>query len=256
MATHVTDGARDLRDAIEQRLEALADKPGDPRAALLGHLLDTLDFEGFRRLQARHLEDPKTGREAKFLDLVYWIDGKFKLITAFGLHRAAPRRIVDIGAGNGLFAVICRFYGHEVLCTDTGTMPLYNDMTAFFGLDCLVHRVEPFTPLDFGRGRFNLATAMMTTFNRRPSPWGAAEWDHFFADLADNELAEGSEIIVKMGLRYFSPELSRHFRALGAEVRDKQGYVRFAGVAPGRFAEPASPARRQAAPDGGAGLAR
>ncbi len=236
MATGATDGARDLHAAIEQRLEELARRPSDPRIAFLSHLLETLDFEGFRRLQARHLEDPKTGREAKFLDLVYWTDAKYKLVTAFGLHRSEPRRIVDIGAGNGLFAAICRFYGHEVLCTDTGTMPLYVDLCAFFGLDCLVHRVEPFAPLGFRRGRFDLATAMMTTFNRRPQPWGVAEWDYFLADLADNELVEPGEIIVKMGLRYFSPELSQHFRGLGAEVQDKQGYVRFTGVAPQRFA--------------------
>ncbi|SMF25208.1 hypothetical protein SAMN06265365_10842 [Tistlia consotensis] len=225
MATNATDAARDLRTAIEQRLDSLRKRPADPRVAFLRHLLETVDFDGFRRMQQRHLESPETGREAKFLDLVYWTDAKFKLVTAFGLHACPPKRIVDIGAGNGLFALICRFYGHDVVCTDTGAKTLYDDMIDFFGLQRIIHRVEPFVPLDFGQGRFDLATAMMTTFNRFPTPWGAAEWSYFLTDLAENQLSERGEIIVKMGLRYFDADLAGHLRHLGAEVREKQGYI-------------------------------
>lgn len=218
--------------ALARQLAVLkARAPGSWRIAVLERVLAELDFAGYDALQRRFLDDSAIHRERKFLDLPYWLKSKMDIAERFGLHEAPPRRILDIGGGNGLFAVVLRSLGHEVVITDTAVNPMYEALVALHGLDREKLIVQAMTPVALERGRFDLVTALMTVFNKRPHQWKEPEWGFFLHDVATNLLRPDGRLLLKLSLKNQEAGFRRWLEGLGAEVAEKQSFVYFADTA-------------------------
>ena len=61
-----------------------------------------------------------------------------------GLHRARPRRVLDLGTGCGYFPYICNYFGHTAVTADLDDVPMYNEITQFLRLDRRVLSIRAF----------------------------------------------------------------------------------------------------------------
>lgn len=211
-------------------LAAAADARSKAKQDFFTHVLGDLDFTKYRVIQAGYLDRAKLGTYVKFLDLGYWLDAKFDLVYQFGLHERAPLTIVDLGAGVGNFAYICRYFGHEVLSMDVGKVAIYDDLTALFGVPRVIGRVDAFVPLQsFGR-RFDLLTAFMAVFDKKPDKagnWHEPEWTFLLKDIANNHLTEEGEILLKISMKNYDQAFREFLERSGAEVTEKGSFVHY-----------------------------
>lgn len=222
---------RPVYPALEQELRSLEETDPDSwRINVLKTLIDTLDFDGYAALQKTYLNDPGTHKEGKFLDLPYWLFSKMDIVEQFGLHEAAPLRILDIGGGNGLFAIVLRALGHEVIITDTTVNPMYEALVAFHNIDRRKLIVEAMTPVGLDCGPFDLVTALMTVFNKRPHQWETAEWGYFFHDVATTLVKPDGRLLVKLSLKHHDDRFAGWLESLGAEVVRKGSFIDFKDV--------------------------
>jgi len=226
------ESAADPEVGIEQRLCALARKRGrqeQAKAAFFEHLRATIDFDRYREIQSRYLSR-RLGTYIKFLDLAYWMETKFDQACQFGLDRAEPMRILDIGAGVGNFLYICRYFGHDVLAMDVGKVAIYDDIIALLDVPRVIGRVDPFVALpDLGR-RFDLVTAFLVVFDKKPDKsgnWHEPEWAYFLRDLATNQLTDEGQVLLKISLKNYDPAFESFLARSGAEVTEKGSFVHY-----------------------------
>lgn len=160
-------------------------------------------------------------RPAKFLDLNVWLrEAIYRYFLWTGLPDREPGlRVLDLGAGTGYFLVVCRHLGHRVLGLDLDTEPLYRECFDFFGLDRIIYRIEPMTPLIALPHEMDVITAFMTAFNIHDdgSPWGVDEWTFLLRDLRARLSARG-RIIIRFNVNkktgnFYSDEVHRAIRA-------------------------------------------
>lgn len=229
-----------VMDRFSPRLVKQANRYGHLSArglAILPQLRADICPQGFADLFHSHQGRVHPGR-AKYLDLDTWLGRHVTHAEAIGLLDSPPRRILDIGTGNGYFPFICRRFGHDVVATDVDSVELYDDLVSLLGIRRVVNAVETFRPLpDFG-DRFDLVTAFNVVFDRidDTTTWTPKEWGFFLEDLRDHVLRPEGQIVIKLnphrGRHQDVPALVSFFRSLGADVATP--FVEFC-VAGGRF---------------------
>ena len=223
--------------SLTTRIDALAgrsDPQSETKRAFFSHVLKDIDFESYRTMQAGYRERANLGTYVKFLDLGYWLDAKFDIVWQFGLHERPPLSIIDVGAGVGNFAYICRYFGHDCLSMDVGKVAIYDDMTALFRVPRVIGRVDPLVPLQsFGR-RFDLLTAFMAVFDKKADKsgnWQEPEWTFLLNDIARNHLTGSGEVLLKISLKNYDEAFREFLQRSGAEVTEKGSFVRYPSLA-------------------------
>lgn len=158
--------------------------------------IDRAAFSGMRqRLSQRELG------YRKYLQLDFMLPYNLYRYYTMELQRPRPgMRVLDIGTGGGYFPMICKHFGYDVQTLDVDTWEIFNEMTRFFGLERAVHRVRAFEPIPAFEDRFDVITALQTTFNlpSKDEVWNSREWEFFLDDLRDNHLRSGGVIHVDL----------------------------------------------------------
>jgi len=196
------------------------------RAAItVKRVLRTIDQDDFSILRERYKDaDATPGGYSKYLDIRPWMIHKLTYFYLLGLRGSRPLRILDLGTGTGFFPYICSLYGHRVIALDLDTVPMYNDLCKFLGVDRRTWRIVKFEKLPDLDTRFDLVTAFMITFNQhnRSDEWGADEWRFMLEDLQRNQLAPGGRIFLNLNLRsdgtWCDEALLRFFSDFGGRV--------------------------------------
>jgi len=198
-------------------------RPGPAARAMLPQLRAEIDSVRFDAVAQTHRERGDPIRQ-KYLELDTWLGRHLTHAEALGLFDGRPRRMLDIGTGNGYFPFIATRLGHEVVATDVDTVPLYDDLVALTGIRRVVHAVQTFRLLPDLGGRFDLVTAFNTVFDRvdDTATWTPREWDFFLHDIRDHQLRPEGEIILKLNPNrkriHDKRSLARFFRSLGGDV--------------------------------------
>jgi len=227
-----------------------------PRQRDITNILKSIDVERFKKIHSRFKDASPYPGWSKFLDMRKWISRKIKAAHSLDLHKSEPLRILDIGSGPGYFAYVCQHLGHEVVATDVGNNPLYNELIDLLGIERIVCTIKPLEPLpDYGT-RFDLVTAQKACFHimdgekdwdpqqwhdylaeltRCPDGkiWGVPQWRFFLRDLAENHISPGGRVHLNLNTdlegHVFSGELVEFFRSHGGSVDRKNVY--FASMA-------------------------
>jgi hypothetical protein len=188
------------------------------------HVMSRIDRDAFDVVRARHEGGDTPSWITKYLALDQWIEVNVRRAVALDLHRAGPRRILDIGTGCGYFPFVCRVLGHQALAIDhPDRSPAYRDVCRLLCVDVLDHEVVPAQPLP-QCAPLDVITAYMITFNGHcTSPWGADEWLRFVTD-ARSRLCPGGSILLELNREppplnaCYTPELRAAFVGAGAEI--------------------------------------
>ncbi len=170
-------------------------------------IIDGVDQARWQQLRERWLEGGDyTYRDhyPKYFDLARWLPGAVKAAGQAGLIGAAPRRVLDIGCGAGLFGRVCRDLGHEHVGLDIGN-PMFRDMCAALGVTDLVHPVVRQERLPADLRSFDAIVALAATFYwneivdnaKIEANWQLADWLFFLADLR-GRLNEGGVFLIKL----------------------------------------------------------
>ena len=250
-------GVRDERlAAIFGRFDEVARAAAEPlqrdphwarqaKGAFYLALAERFDPDLYHAIQAAHLDAGAIGRDGnrlKYLDTPTWSGGKFDHALRLGLHKAAPLRILDLGAGPGHFQLVAEYFGHRTLGLDIplGPGPLgprrhvYDDLCAFFGLRKIEHRISARARLPRLSGRFDLVTSFMTCFStdaKAARPWGVADWTFLLKDLRDHVLAEGGRIYLNLTPGVYDDQGWAFLKNIGGEVIEKSRTLSIARAA-------------------------
>ena len=228
----------------EQFTNYLARRPRNSGADLeyniIKELSENFNFDHYDRLKQDLLTRPTLGSERKYLDLLYWTRSKLRIAIEQDLHRKPPLRLLDLGTGAGHFAFLCKRFGHQVMTLDLGHIELYNELTAFLGIERIDFEIRPQLPLPPFETKFDLVTGFMVGFNKRSKHelWGEAEWSFFLRDVVRNVMAPGGTLLLKMignrdlpGLHYDEPAFVSFIESHGGTVDPVNAYVRFDDLA-------------------------
>lgn len=207
-------------------LEARRYDADDPAIdARLEEILAVVDREAFTELRERHAALVGRPGPGKYLDLRTWLRRHLVHARALGLFECAPRRMLDLGTGNGYFPFVAGRLGHDVVALDLDDNPLFNDLVALLGVDRRVHRIRCYEALPELGGPFDLVTAFNVGFNdqNRETMWEAAEWEYFLRDVATHQLRPGGQIFLKLNPfqkpgGYDEAPLLALFERLGADM--------------------------------------
>src|SRR4029079_1670917 len=65
---------------------------------------------------------------AKYADVERYMKLNIERVQDLGLHRSAPKDILDLGCGGGFFLYICQQHGHRCLGVDLEWYPVFIDL--------------------------------------------------------------------------------------------------------------------------------
>jgi hypothetical protein len=197
---------------------------------IIAALIAGLDLDGLDRvLTEGRAELSSHENRVKYLAFEDVFRKLLPHLKAAGLHASRPRRILDIGAGPGRFAYLCRYFGHRCVGLDLPAHPYLAAMRQWFGAECVEHRIHAGRPLPTFLRRFHLATALHVQFNKKrrggvKQLWEIEDWSFFLDDLRDNVLVRGGSFLLKLnteykidGPRFESPELQSFFAERGGQ---------------------------------------
>ncbi len=212
------------RDRAVQAARRYKDR--DPEIdAVVEKVMGEIDQDAFRDLAARYQHLPPHPGPGKYLELPNWLARHVVHARALGLLEGPPRRILDLGTGNGYFPFLCTCFGHRVVAVDVDTSALFNDLVSLLGIDRRVLRIQARERLRDLGGPFDLVTAFNISFNANNTPemWEVAEWRFFLHDLATRHLEPAGEIFLKLNpMRkpggYDAKPLLDFFETSGGEV--------------------------------------
>lgn len=161
-------------------------------------ILRTIDMDQFRVFQSKYRTASPDPGYSKYLNIRPWIQKNVAEYYRLGLNRSKPLRILDIGTGCGYFPYVCNYYGHNSIAIDLDDVPMYNEITAFLGINRKIWKVRAYENLpDFGV-KFDLLTAFLVCFNKHNSPnlWQESEWTFFLEDIALNQLNRNGRVFL------------------------------------------------------------
>jgi SAM-dependent methyltransferase len=206
----------------------------DPRVLeIYRTAIASIDQHKVCRFQERYAEQLETfvavyprGYALKYADIAYWIGHKARHAALLELDRRPTSTILDIGTGGAHFLAIAKAFGHRVLGIDAFDDQVYLDLGEVFGVEMRCHRVTARQPLpDFSR-RFDIVTAIWTTFNNPVDDdyWSLDEWRFFFDDLRRNQVRLPASVLLELnqerrpGGAEYNTELLRWAEAEGAVI--------------------------------------
>jgi len=194
---------------------------------LFQRAISAVDQRAFADTFRRYWTPFPTSGPAKYLDLHTWLMQAADRYMLIGLRGLPPgRRILDLGAGAGYFPLLCRQEGHRPVTLDLDDEPLYGELTRFFGLPRVIHRIEPMQSLPQLGERYDLITAFRTCFNVKPdgSAWDGDEWAFLLQDLR-GRLVDGGRVVLCFNLNpktgeFYPPRVAKLLERLpGFESR-------------------------------------
>lgn len=187
------------------------------RDRLVDVFTERIGLDRFESIVRDHADTAFGRHKPHYLDLRLTLTRDLTDLLGLGLAQSAPRAVLDIGTGPGLFAYLAAQFGHRVLATekedDESLMwswwraspeerrerkrsmdreelerwlrlqpSLYGDLTRFFGVERTFWTVEPDPAPQLGS--FDLIAARSLYFNRgRGRIWSASEWRAFTRGL-------------------------------------------------------------------------
>jgi len=160
----------------------------------------------------------------KYADVDQWLRVNRERVQDLKLHRARPRRVLDLGCGGGFFLFILKRFNHSVLGLDIDESPLFRNLLEVFGVPRIIFRIEPFQPLPKFEHQFDWITAFSVGFDRdraTNSRWGAREWEFLLRDLQSRLAPDGKIYLALNPLptgEYLTPDLHEFFSAIGADI--------------------------------------
>jgi SAM-dependent methyltransferase len=181
--------------------------------------LATLDQRAFSDHFSHYRSSSSRTRGAKYLDVNGWLRQAADRYLLTGLARLPKnRRVLDLGSGPGYFALICRTEGHHPLALDVDDDPLYAELTRYFNLPFVIHRIEPKRPLPSAGGPFDLITAFRSCFDVKAdgSPWDGEDWEFLLRDLR-SQLTPNGRVVLGFNVNpktgtFYSPTAAAVFR--------------------------------------------
>ena len=207
---------------VEHALRALHPVPAQP-------FLEGLDQGEWSRLREEYPHRPGARRINRYDDFNYWIGINIERAQDLWLDRSPPLRILDLGSGAGYFLHVCNRLGHHATGLDIDDEPLFRGTTKLLGVERILHRIEPLTPLPT-LGKFDLITAHRICFNRLGrneagewNEWSVQEWKYFLDDVRANLLNSGGRVVLDFltrpdGHSFFTLELREFFRSQGDRI--------------------------------------
>ena len=136
----------------------------------------------------------------KYLTLDYWLRDNIQRAMQVNVHRRKHLKILDVGCGSGMFAYVCRFWGHEAVGLDkpiAACRPaeaiVYSVVPETLGVPIKRSMVRANERLDI-KETYDLITAFMICFNqhKQANEWGPREWKFFLSDAATDLNPGGS----------------------------------------------------------------
>ncbi len=209
-----------LDDLVDWRLEAIAqDKTrwGLIFRRFLEFLKDDIGADRFAGLQRKWLRPDALGGDPemlKFLDLLWWFEGKLRICRRLNLDSSPPLAIVDIGAGPAHFGYLAKHFGHAIVATDLSARPeepvleMYDDFRALFGIACRPHVTTVHAPLPPIEERFDLCTGLLTKFHVHEdgSAWTIEDWRSFFQQLRASLVPMSGRVFFQLNEAHITPE--------------------------------------------------
>src|SRR5438477_11459071 len=96
----------------------------------LGPTLAEIDRERAREIQQRYANS--TAGYAKYANIEPWLRLNRERVQDLKLHRAAPKRVLDLGCGGGFFLFIAKHLGHSVTGVDIEHVALFFELLELF----------------------------------------------------------------------------------------------------------------------------
>lgn len=172
-------------------------------------------------------ENPAGG--LKFLDVVYWVYEKTRLIRPLEVASRPPMNILDLGAGGAHWGRVCMELGHHVVSIDIED-PLYEDIANLLGIRRTIMRIEPDIPLPNFDRKFDLITAIAINFHQiewNVTYWSLEQWKYLFNDLITRHLRYPGRIYFELnqelrdGQWVHNAEVLEYCRAHGATIQGR-----------------------------------
>ena len=244
---HIEGIFGDFGEVIARRIASLQ-KARHPlakqRAAFFAYLLQQVDAKRYAEIQKAYLSPTRMDARSdliKYLDPVVWFESKVALAVRLGLDRAPPRRVLDLGTGPGHFAVVARFYGHDVLGTELpqrsrgegDSAHLYDALCGAFQVQRVSHTIRPYGDLSDLPGGFDIVTALLAAFNvdEQNQPWTTDHWRHFMRSLRAHVLAPQGEVLFNLVNNKVTPEAWNYLAARAAWAVDVNKSLFFSTLA-------------------------
>jgi len=185
-----------------------------------GPVLAGIDQNRLLEIQNRYANS----RYAKYANVDQWLRVNRERVQDLKLHRASPKRVLDLGCGGGFFLFILKRFNHSVLGLDIDESPLFRELLDVFGVPRTVFSIQPFEPLPGFPHQFDWITAFSIGFDRNratQSRWKPRQWDFLLRDLQSRLAPRGKIYLTVNPLRsgeYLTPELRNFFRSRGADI--------------------------------------
>lgn len=202
--------------------------------AFFGFVKDSYPDDGYRAIQCEHLSRATLAvllaaqtlsPEHKYLDFPFWAHSKFNIGAVLGLDKYAGETVLDLGAGPAHFGVVARHFGcfyHGIDVMQYHWTPtrrhLYDDLSAFFGIERITQTIMPFQPLRVP-DRYRLVTCLMGNFcSYKPvggaprRAWGWREWVFLLDDLARNVATPEYNLYFHISRDYLPAEVTSNLR--------------------------------------------
>jgi hypothetical protein len=235
-----------FQDVVELRIAQLQ-RTGQPqdriKVRFFEFLLNEVDAERYGEIQDHFLApqriDPKADT-LKYLDPLVWFESKLGFALRLGLDAAASRRILDIGTGPGHFAVVARFFGHDVVGTEVprraqgvrGSGHLYDALCDAFKVSRIAHSVRPFGDLRDIAGTYDMLTSFLAGFNvdERKRPWTITHWKHFLASVRRDVLAPDGTVFLNLSNGKITPPVWDALKGAAEWFLDQQKSLYFSSL--------------------------
>jgi len=175
------------------------------------------------------------------MDFPFWVWAKHRAAKVIDVTagRDSPR-VLDIGAGPGHFAVICKQLKADYLGVDVELVPLagstrrhiYDDLLEIFDYTRQEYRISAQSSLG-ELGQFDLITCLMGTFcsimdeKGAMRPWTVAEWSEFMDRLMAEALTPGGRVYFQLSRQYITDETFKYLAAIALTADRDRGVYTF-----------------------------
>jgi 2-polyprenyl-3-methyl-5-hydroxy-6-metoxy-1,4-benzoquinol methylase len=228
---HLVSRAISKRTGINAIIQYATSSDFRLEKSLTKGLIASVSEDELKKIEQRYINPRRPG--LKYLRLDRWMSVAVQRAIKLELHKATPRRILDLGCGTGYFMAAARHLGHEVLGLDLDEVEIFNELMEMLKLTRVEHRINAYEPLPDMGMPFDLITAFMVRFNILDvyDHWGFEEW-RYFLDDCKSRLNPGGQIYLSLnkGKRddfdFLSDETAAQIREYpGATVSDSKAFV-------------------------------